>query len=247
MGFELDLAKRHVAAEGSEAGDFGEGFQQVAARWEERGVAAVAEPGVGEGGFERVAGVVADRGGGGCGEVGGLAPDARVGDFVLVAGRGDPFELGKAALEGFLMAGPRLVGCTGKAGNLPFDVRIAEDGSIEGGGVRGARAGTKRCVGVEGFGAAEEIAEEHVEVNRAIVAASPCTARGYYAGLLTDVEENAKVVGCGVGICGVCGLNKRFYGCVVDSYGVSDITLEVSTTRDDTKSLELVHAGPYSL
>jgi hypothetical protein len=160
----LGLEEGGVAAQDGEAGELGDGLHQVAARGQEGVVALVVGPGVGEAGLERVARVAADGGRGVLGERGDLAPDARVAQRVLVARLGAPQELGAAAALHLLVAGPALQHGAREAVGLPLEVRVAQDGRVEGERVGGARARPQRAVCVERLGTAKQVAQLGVDI-----------------------------------------------------------------------------------
>lgn len=164
LGLGLGLEEGGVASEGGEAGELGDGLEQVAALGEEGVVALVVCPGVGEAALERVTSVGADGGRGAVGEGSDLAPDARVAKRVLVSRGRAPEQLGGGALLQLLVAGPALEDGAREAIDLPLQVRVAQDGRVEGERVGRAGAGAQRAMGVERLGAAKEVAQLGIDV-----------------------------------------------------------------------------------
>ena len=99
------------------------------------------------------------------------------------------------------MGGPGLLGGGGEATEFEAKVWVAEDGRLETGAVGRAGASAERGIDREGFGAAEDVAEEDVGVRFAFAVA--CAGAGFEedTGLFADGEVDVYVCGGGGRIC----------------------------------------------
>ena len=93
------------------------------------------------------------------------------------------------------------MGGGGEATEFEAEVGVAEDGGLETGAVGGAGAGAEGGIDGEGFGAAEDVAEEDIGVCFAFAVA--CAGAGFEedAGLFADGEVDVYICGSGGGVC----------------------------------------------
>ena len=89
----------------------------------------------------------------------------------------------------------------GETSEFEAEVGAAEDGGFEAGAVGGAGAGAEGGIDGEGFGAAEDVAEEDVGVRFAFAVA--CAGAGFKedAGLFADGEVDVYICGSGGRVC----------------------------------------------
>ena len=95
------------------------------------------------------------------------------------------------------MGGPGFLGGGGEAAEFEAEGGVAEDGRFEAGAVGGAGAGAEGGIDGEGFGAAEDVAEEDIGVGFAFAVAGAGAGFEEDAGFFADGEVDVYVGGGG--------------------------------------------------
>ena len=145
---------------------------------------------------------------------------------MLVAGSSTPEEPGGTASENFLVRSPGLERAARNTANLPSQIRVGKNGSIEVGAVCAPGPRSQASVCVQALGTSEDVPQHDVQVCASLRAASFSAGLDSVPAPLPRANEDCMVGGCG----GRVGL-------------VRSVDVGADGPVEDVESVELVHGA----
>jgi hypothetical protein len=164
LGFHLEFTKGDITLERAQTSNLGNGLEQITTRGHHGNVSGVCCPGVGQRRLEAVAGVCADAGRGLLCKPSDLSPKTVVRKVMLVARSGAPQEPRRTSPQHLLMRSPALECAACKATNLPSQIRVCQNRSVEVGAVCAPCPSTQAGVRIQALGSSKDISQHYVQV-----------------------------------------------------------------------------------